>query len=196
VLLVNADKELSEGEAAAGLGTSLLAGFAIGLVVDVAVSYATAGSANEVTAAKDEEMSAVVSGNGTIDAIELKNAQMRTATSIFVGDFLHNMADGFFIGAAFKLCDNHMGWTVAMGAFAHELAQELADFFVLVGPGGMSIPKAVLLNVVSGMSVTLGGIIMTATDVGNTFTGYVLIFGAGAYFYIGCVEALRPRLSR
>ena len=141
--------------------------------------------------AKDEEMAPVVAGNGELTA-EQAAVQKRTACSIFVGDFLHNMADGFFIGAAFKLCDNSMGWTVAMGAFAHELAQELADFFVLVGPGGMSVPKAILLNVVSGMSVTLGGIIMTATDVGDGFTGNVLIFGAGAYFYIGCVEAV-PR---
>ena len=70
-----------------------------------------------------------------------------------------------------------------------ELAQELADFFVLVGPASMVPWKAIVLNVVSGTGVILGGIIVTATDVSNTATGLILVFGAGVYVYIACVEA-------
>merc|ERR1711908_145737 len=113
-------------------------------------------------------------------------------TAVVVGDFLHNLSDGFIIGAAFSLCDNSMGWTVAWGAFAHELAQELADYFVLVGPAGIVWWKAIILNVLSGTSVILGGIIMMASDVGDLGNGLVLVLGAGVYIYIACVEAI-PR---
>ena len=44
-------------------------------------------------------------------------------------------------------------------------------------------------QVISGLAVIIGGIIATATDVGNTATGLILVFGAGVYVYIGCVEA-------
>ena len=74
-----------------------------------------------------------------------------------------------------------MGWTVAMGAFAHELAQELADYLVLVGPAGLSTPVALGLNVASGTSVLLGGIIVMGTDVEGSTTGMILAFGAGSY---------------
>ena len=189
VLLVNADEDLSEGAASARLGVCLLVGFAVGLVVDVVTSSASSGTTVVVSAPKpDEEIPAVAAGKST-DVATLANVQARTAISIFVGDFLHNMGDGFFIGAAFKVCGTSMGWTVAWGAFAHELAQELADFFVLVGPASMVPWKAIVLNVVSGTGVILGGIIVTATDVSNTATGLILVFGAGVYVYIGCVEA-------
>lgn len=188
VLLVNADEDLNEGAASARLGICLLAGFAVGLVVDATITYKGSGTAVAEADKPDEEVPAV----GDAAASEVANTRMRTSISIFVGDFLHNMGDGFFIGAAFKVCGTSMGWTVAWGAFAHELAQELADFFVLVGPAGMKWWKAILLNVVSGLSVILGGIIMMASDVGNTATGLILVFGAGVYVYIGCVEAV-PR---
>ena len=185
VLLVNADEDLNEGAASARLGICLLAGFAVGLVVDATITYKGSGTAVAEADKPDEEVPAV----GDAAASEVANTRMRTSISIFVGDFLHNMGDGFFIGAAFKVCGTSMGWTVAWGAFAHELAQELADFFVLVGPAGMKWWKAILLNVVSGLSVILVGIIMMASDVGNTATGLILVFGAGVYVYIGCVEA-------
>ena len=183
VLLVNADKELSEGAASARLGICLLAGFAVGLLADVASAVIASKISTKVSQAPDEEIPAVGEASQA-DA----NAQLRTSISIFVGDFFHNMGDGFFIAAAFKVCGTHMGWTVrtfplscvyisqvcdlwmqlngayfslpsiaihsdtcvcqvAWGAFAHELAQELADFFVLVGPAGLPWWKAILINV-------------------------------------------------
>eukprot|EP01047_Picozoa_sp_COSAG01_P087607 COSAG01_NODE_20232_length_964_cov_1.661272_2_plen_163_part_01 len=124
--------------------------------------------------------------------MDMTNVQFRTATSIFVGDFLHNLGDGFFIGAAFRVCGNSMGWTVAWATVAHELAQEFADYFVLVGPAGLSWWKAILLNMLSGVSVVIGGLAVYGSDIDNTATGLVLVFGAGTYIYIGCVEAI-PR---
>ena len=161
-----------------------------GLVVDAAVSFC---QKNEIAAiapietGKDEESPAIVQ----VDAV-LAQVAFRSGVSVVVGDALHNLADGFFIGAAFKVCGSSVGWTVAMGAFAHELAQELADFFVLVGPAGMSVPKAIFLNVLSGLTVFLGAIIVMGADVGATPTGLILMCGAGTYIYIGCVECV-PR---
>ena len=79
-----------------------------------------------------------------------------------------------------------------MSRQAHELAQELADYFVLVGPAGLVWWKAIILNVLSGTSVILGGIIVMASDVGDLGTGLILVFGAGVYIYLAAVEAV-PR---
>ena len=108
---------------------------------------------------------------------------------------MHNLSDGFIIGAAFSLCDNSMGWTVAMGAFAHELAQELADYFLLTGPGGLKWWQAILVNVLSGLGVVLGGMIMVASDVSYTAIGLILVFGAGTYLYLACAEAATRMFS-
>lgn len=184
------DPVLEEGEAAARVGIMLLLGFAIGLIIDTAVSAIKSdGPAGAGHVAKDEETPAIDKADESVVAV---NLQFRTATSIFVGDFMHNLGDGFFIGAAFKVCGTSMGWTVAWGAFAHELAQELADYFVLVGPAGLVWWKAIILNVLSGTSVILGGIIVMASDVGDLGTGLILVFGAGVYIYIAAVEAV-PR---
>lgn len=37
---------------------------------------------------------------------------IRVASSVLIGDFLHNFVDGLFIGSAFTLCGSSFGWTV------------------------------------------------------------------------------------
>merc|ERR1712091_526698 len=60
-------------------------------------------------------------------------ASSRIISGILLGDFVHNLCDGFFIGAAFAGCGESFGWTVAWGTVAHEVAQELSDYCVLTG---------------------------------------------------------------
>ena len=85
-----------------------------------------------VATTKDEESPAIITAPDQVEVNSMES--LRTTITICVGDALHNFADGIFIGAAFKVCGDSMGWTVAATAVAHEVVQELADFFVLVGP--------------------------------------------------------------
>jgi zinc transporter ZupT len=123
------DPVLEEGEAAARVGIMLLLGFAIGLIIDTAVSAIKSdGPAGAGHVVKDEETPAIDKADESVVAV---NLQFRTATSIFVGDFMHNLGDGFSIGAAFKVCGTSMGWTVAWGAFVssgHPLAMPVSPF--------------------------------------------------------------------
>merc|ERR1711865_331486 len=99
--------------------------------------------------------------------------------------FMHNLCDGFFIGAAFKGCGSTFGWTVAVGTIAHELAQELADYVVLTGETCKLRPViALALNFLSGTSVLLGAVIVLAADVSNGDIGLLLAFGGGVYLNI------------
>ena len=40
-------------------------------------------------------------------------------------DFIHNFADGIFLGFAFYACDASFAWSMVGATIAHELPQEL-----------------------------------------------------------------------
>ena len=107
--------------------------------------------------------------------------------SMIMGDFFHNFSDGIFIGAAFN-CDASFAWKMVGITAAHEVPQELGDFAILTGKLGYSVPVALLYNVISGLSVMLGGIVIMAADVGSKDTGMLLAYGAGNYIYVACVH--------
>jgi len=92
--------------------------------------------------------------------LKVEPAAARIVSGILLGDFVHNLCDGFFIGAAFSGCGSTFGWTVAWGTVAHEIAQELSDFVVLTGKDCRVRPwVALVLNFLSGTGVLLGTII-------------------------------------
>lgn len=118
----------------------------------------------------------------------------RLIGGVLVGDFFHNLCDGFFIGAAFKGCGTSFGWTVAGSTIAHELAQEFSDYFILTGPVANLRPVlALALNFLSGISVLLGAIIILASDIPNEDIGLLLAFGGGVYVHIAATECM-PRI--
>ena len=75
---------------------------------------------------------------------------------IFFGDFLHNFVDGIFIANAFLDCSVSKGWTIAGATVAHEIAQETSDFFLLITEGGLNTLWALIINLISGVSVFIG----------------------------------------
>lgn len=117
-----------------------------------------------------------------------KEINYALAATILAGDFFHNFCDGVFIGAAFSLCDNTLAWTVTAATIIHELAQELADFFLLTNQVGLSIITALALNIASGMSVVVGVVIILLIDMDDPTIGVLLCLSAGVYFYVAFSE--------
>jgi zinc transporter ZupT len=104
---------------------------------------------------------------------------------------MHNLCDGFFVGAAFNECSDSMAWGITIATILHELPQELSDYLILTGPQvGLSTMTALAINFATGLSVILGVVIVLAVDVSTPVTGLLLAFGGGIYLQIGCVECM------
>jgi len=114
--------------------------------------------------------------------------------SILLGDGFHNFADGIFVGSAFLLCSNSVAISIMAATLYHEIAQELADFFLLTGHGGLSVISALCLNFVSGLSVLLGAIIVVAANFTTEAIGAILGIAAGVYIHVAASECV-PRID-
>merc|ERR1712178_439076 len=79
-------------------------------------------------------------------------------------------------------------WKLVGITVAHELPQELGDFAILTGRLGFSTPIALLYNVLSGLSVMLGGIVICAQSLDDKEVGMLLAYGAGNYLYVATVH--------
>lgn len=173
-------------------GTMVLAGFLLPGVVAVSCTWVL-----EAKQAPAEEQANDVMEAGAADEKETLvniHSRARVIGAVVIGDFFHNLCDGFFIGAAFKSCGASFGWGVALGTALHEIPQELADYAILTGTAvGMAPAKALFLNFLAGLSVILGVIVINATEVENSVTGLLLAFGGGTYVYLGAAECM-PRV--
>jgi zinc transporter ZupT len=118
------------------------------------------------------------------------------AFAVCVGDFMHNFTDGVLIGAAFKLCSPSIAWGMVAASCGHELAQEIADFVMLTSaPLYLPPLRALAVNFAVGLSVVVGGALVTAVDVSEGALGLMLAFGAGSYIYLGATVSLPAALS-
>ena len=77
----------------------------------------------------------------------------------------------------------------------HEIAQEIADFFLLTEHAGLTICQALTTNFVAGLSVVFGGLLTLAFDVNDFAIGLVLALTSGTYLYIAAVECM-PRADK
>uniref|UniRef100_A0A7S2P8A9 Uncharacterized protein n=1 Tax=Zooxanthella nutricula TaxID=1333877 RepID=A0A7S2P8A9_9DINO len=167
-------------------GTMALAGFILPAVMDVAVA-AAAGGGTAAASVGDGDQAAV-------DADPRSRA--RVIGAVLIGDFFHNLCDGFCLGAAFKGCGAGFGWGVALATVLHELPQGLADYAILTGSlVRMSASWALLLNFLSGLPVIIGVLVMNLSDVADSAVGLLLAFGGGVYLYIAAVECM-PKIHR
>jgi zinc and cadmium transporter len=111
---------------------------------------------------------------------------------ILIGDALHNFLGGLAIAGTF-LIDVRLGITSWLAAAAHEVPQELGDFGVLVH-GGWSKRRALLFNVLSGLTFLLGGLL--AYGLSSQMDVSLLIpFAAGNFLYIGASD-LVPEVNK
>ena len=76
------------------------------------------------------------------------------ASLVLIGDAFHNFVDGTMIGAA-VVTSLPLGVSTAIAVATHEVPQEVGDFAVLLH-AGYSRSRALLLNVLSGVSAIAG----------------------------------------
>lgn len=123
-------------------GTMILAGLVLPPVLETLCSIvmmAAKGTGSGTGESTTEESTEVVEK----DPAAKVRATARLVGAVVIGDFFHNLCDGFFIGAAFKGCGNAFGWSVVAGTVLHELPQEVADFVILTGKDvNLGIAKA------------------------------------------------------
>ncbi len=106
---------------------------------------------------------------------------------ILFSDGLHNLVGGLSIGALFVV-DFRLGLTAWFAAVAHEVPQELGDFGVLIH-GGWPKGRALLYNLLSGLTFPLGGLV--AYFVSFDFRlDFLVAFAAGNFLYIGAADLI------
>jgi len=154
-------------------GTCILAGMLFPWVISIVIEQA---------------MNTFTALNGSIFS-----TNTRIVSGILIGDFFHNYTDGTFIAAAFLSCSKDFGWAVATSTIIHEIAQEIADYFVLTTICGLKPWTALLCNFLAGTSVIFGVITIAESDIDQNSLGYFLAFGGGVYITIGATECM-PRM--
>ena len=111
---------------------------------------------------------------------------------ILLGDGLHNFLGGLGVAGVF-LIDPRLGLAAWLAAAAHEVPQELGDFGVLIH-GGWKKEKALLLNLISGLTFLLGGMVAYAASA-RIEVGFLVPFAAGSFLYIGASD-LVPEVNK
>ncbi|MGH0029861.1 MAG: ZIP family metal transporter [Myxococcota bacterium] len=111
---------------------------------------------------------------------------------ILLGDGLHNFLGGLGVAGVF-LIDARLGMAAWLAAAAHEVPQELGDFGVLVH-GGWKKGKALLLNLASGLTFLLGGLVAWAVSA-QIDVAFLVPFAAGNFIYIGASD-LVPEVNK
>lgn len=111
---------------------------------------------------------------------------------VLIGDALHNFLGGLAIAGTF-LVDVRLGMTAWLAAAAHEVPQELGDFAVLV-KGGWPKRRALVFNVLSGLTFLLGGLV-TYTLSFQVDVAWLIPFAAGNFIYIGASD-LVPEVNK
>lgn len=81
----------------------------------------------------------------------------RAGMLIIIGDTFHNFVDGVLIAAAF-LQNIELGIVTALAIIAHEIPQEVGDFFILLH-SGYTRRQALAFNLFSTLATVVGGLL-------------------------------------
>jgi zinc and cadmium transporter len=106
---------------------------------------------------------------------------------ILVGDAVHNLMDGFAIGAAFAE-GGSLGYSTALAVIAHEVAQEVGDFAILLD-SGLTRRRAFVYNILSSSTtIPAAGLAYAAASFSDSVTPFVLAVGAASFLYIALAD--------
>jgi zinc and cadmium transporter len=118
----------------------------------------------------------------------------RSALMVLIGSSLHNATDGVVIAAAF-LADFKLGVVTSLAIIAHEVPQEVSDFFVLLH-SGYSRKKAFLFNMLSSLAMAVGGVVAYISLANaQAYVTPVLAFAAASMLYVAVADLI-PTLHR
>lgn len=109
------------------------------------------------------------------------------------GGMIHNLIDGVTIAVTFLL-NPPLGATTVVATTLHEIPREIGDFAVLIH-GGLSVKRALVLNLLTGLVSILGAVAVLA--LGSHLKGYtnwLLPVAAANFLYIALANLL-PELS-
>jgi zinc and cadmium transporter len=112
-----------------------------------------------------------------------------TASLVVVGDAVHNFIDGVMIGAA-VLTSFPLAVSTAVAVAAHEIPQEVGDFAVLLH-AGYSRGRALMLNVISGISGVAGAVLaVVLVDMAPAVRPTLLCVAAASFLYIAMSDLI------
>lgn len=111
-----------------------------------------------------------------------------------IGDGVHNFIDGVILATSF-LANVNIGIATTVAIVLHEIPQELSDFGVLLH-SGLSPRKALLYNLLSGLTAVAGAIVAYYSVLQlSGLTSVLVPVSAGGFLYIAAVD-LTPELHK
>ena len=111
-----------------------------------------------------------------------------------LGDAIHNFIDGVLIGGSY-LVSPALGLATTVAVLFHEIPQELGDFGILIH-SGLSVRRAVLLNLASASVAILGSVsaLLLGAVSGAAVTMVLIPVTAGGFVYIAAADLI-PELQ-
>ncbi len=120
-------------------------------------------------------------------------SQKSLVSLVLLGDGLHNFIDGVVIAGSFFV-STELGIITALAVAAHEIPQEISDFTILLR-SGMKASRAILLNVLSGLTALLGAVLaIFMFELVESYLGLLLAFTGGMFIYIAAANLI-PELQ-
>lgn len=118
----------------------------------------------------------------------------RSGMMIMIGDTFHNFVDGILIASAFMV-DVKIGIVTAVAIVAHEIPQEVGDFFILLH-SGYSKKQAYLFNLISSLATMVGGLAAYyALQQMQNLVPFVLGIAAASMLYVAVADLI-PSLHK
>ena len=113
---------------------------------------------------------------------------------VLVGDAFHNFVDGATVAMA-VMTSVPLGITTAVAVAAHEIPQEVGDFAILLH-AGYSRRRALVVNIISGLSSAVGAAIAWFAFEGLPGAlPYFLVLAAASFLYVAMADLI-PGLHR
>jgi len=109
---------------------------------------------------------------------------------ILIGDSFHNFVDGVVIAAAFYI-DIWFGIATSISIISHEIPQEVGDFAILLS-NNYSKKKAFSLNILSGLSAVVGGLLayFFMQEI-HSAVPFIMAVSASSFIYIAVGDLMQ-----